>query len=60
MLTLKPLTLMMAFILAGCTSLAPDYRPPEKVVPEQFSLSPGRAGADRQPMARDRLANLFR
>ena len=41
MLTLKPLTLMMAFILAGCTSLAPDYRPPEKVVPEQFSLSQG-------------------
>ena len=41
MFNLKPLTLMMAFILAGCTSLAPDYQPPEKVVPEQFSLSHG-------------------
>ncbi len=41
MFNLKPLTLMMAFVLAGCTSLAPDYQPPEKVVPEQFSLSHG-------------------
>jgi len=41
MFNLKHLTLTMAFILAGCTSLAPDYQPPEKVVPEQFSLSQG-------------------
>lgn len=41
MFNAKQLTLMMAFILAGCTSLAPDYQPPENVVPEQFSLSQG-------------------
>lgn len=41
MFNAKKLTLMMAFILAGCTSLAPDYQPPENVVPEQFSLSQG-------------------
>jgi Cu(I)/Ag(I) efflux system outer membrane protein len=41
MFNAKQLTLMMAFILAGCTSLAPGYQPPENVVPEQFSLSQG-------------------
>lgn len=41
MFKVKQLTLMMAFILAGCTSLAPDYRQPENVVPQQFSLSQG-------------------
>lgn len=41
MLKVKSLTLMMAFILAGCTSLAPDYKQPENVVPQQFSLSSG-------------------
>lgn len=41
MFNAKQLMLMMAFILAGCTSLAPDYQPPENVVPEQFSLSQG-------------------
>lgn len=41
MFNAKQLTLMMAFILAGCTSLAPDYQLPENVVPEQFSLSQG-------------------
>ncbi|VDZ86245.1 copper/silver efflux system outer membrane protein CusC [Kluyvera intermedia] len=30
MFNAKQLMLMMAFILAGCTSLAPDYQPPEK------------------------------
>lgn len=42
MLKAKPLTLLMAFILAGCTSLAPDYQAPENVVPQQFSLSSGK------------------
>lgn len=37
----KQLTLVMAFLLAGCTSLAPDYKQPENVVPQQFSLSQG-------------------
>lgn len=41
MFNAKQLTLMMAFILAGCTSLASDYHPPENVVPQQFSLSQG-------------------
>ena len=33
MFKVKQLTLVMAFILAGCTSLPPDYQPPENVVP---------------------------
>lgn len=41
MLKAKPLTLLMAFMLAGCTSLAPDYQQPENIVPQQFSLSAG-------------------
>lgn len=41
MFKVKQLTLVMAFILAGCTSLAPDYQPPENVVPQQFSLAKG-------------------
>lgn len=41
MLKVKPLTLLMAFMLAGCTSLAPDYQQPENIVPQQFSLSAG-------------------
>lgn len=35
----KALTLSMMLILAGCTSLAPDYQRPELPVPQQFSLS---------------------
>ena len=41
MFKVKQLTLVMAFILAGCTSLAPDYQPPENVVPQQISLAKG-------------------
>ena len=41
MFKVKQLTLVIAFILAGCTSLAPDYQPPENVVPQQFSLAKG-------------------
>lgn len=41
MFKVKQLTLVMAFVLAGCTSLAPDYQPPENVVPQQFSLAKG-------------------
>lgn len=39
MLTLKQLTLGTAILLAGCTSLAPDYQRPERPVPQQFSRS---------------------
>lgn len=39
MFKLKLLTLSTLFILAGCTSLAPDYQRPELPVPQQFSLS---------------------
>lgn len=39
MCKLKLLTLYTLFILAGCTSLAPDYQRPENPVPRQFSLS---------------------
>lgn len=39
MFKLKRLTLSTLFILAGCTSLAPDYQRPELPVPQQFSLS---------------------
>lgn len=41
MLKAKPLTLLIAFILVGCTSLAPDYQAPKNVVPQQLSLSSG-------------------
>ncbi|WP_127960357.1 Cu(I)/Ag(I) efflux RND transporter outer membrane protein [Serratia microhaemolytica] len=39
MFKLKRLTLCTFFILAGCTSLAPEYQRPERPVPQQFSLS---------------------
>ncbi|TNV16838.1 efflux transporter outer membrane subunit [Buttiauxella sp. B2] len=39
MFKLKLLTLSTLFILAGCTSLEPDYQRPESPVPQQFSLS---------------------
>lgn len=39
MFKLKLLTLSTLSILAGCTSLAPDYQRPELPVPQQFSLS---------------------
>lgn len=39
MYKLKRLTLSTLFILAGCTSLAPEYHRPELPVPQQFSLS---------------------
>jgi Cu(I)/Ag(I) efflux system outer membrane protein len=46
----------MAFMLAGCTSLAPDYSRP-KIVLTVFAVC-GHAGGDRR-LAGDRLANLF-
>ncbi len=39
MFKLKLLTLSTLFVLAGCTSLAPEYQRPELPVPQQFSLS---------------------
>lgn len=39
MFEFKRLTLGTLFILAGCTSLAPEYQRPELPVPLQFSLS---------------------
>lgn len=39
MFKFKQLTLTTLFILAGCTSLEPDYQRPESPVPQQFSLS---------------------
>ncbi|MET3817313.1 copper transporter [Pantoea conspicua] len=39
MFKFKKLTLTTLFILAGCTSLEPDYQRPESPVPQQFSLS---------------------
>lgn len=39
MFLLKRLSISTVFILAGCVSLAPEYRRPEAPVPRQFSLS---------------------
>lgn len=39
MFKLKLLTLITLFVLAGCTSLAPEYQRPGRPVPQQFSLS---------------------
>lgn len=39
MFKLKALTISTVLILAGCTSLAPEYQRPEFPVPQQFSAS---------------------
>lgn len=39
MFKLKALTISTVLILAGCTSLAPEYQRPESPVPQQFSAS---------------------
>lgn len=39
MFKLKALTISTVLILAGCTSLAPEYKRPEFPVPQQFSAS---------------------